>query len=82
MDMQMIQKAMDWVQDSVGDRITKQELVQKVMNSGLPDEAQSAFSDLPEGELTKGSIVTALKDKLMAGVGGRGGFGGIFGKRM
>lgn len=83
MDMQVVQTVIDWVQNNVGDRVTKQELVQKANSSNLPPEAKSALSDLPEGEHTKDSVISSLKDKLMAGVGGgQGGMGGMFGKGM
>ena len=83
MDMQAVQKVIGWVQENVGDRITKQELVQKAGNSNLPAEAKSAFNDLPEGEHSKDTIISTMKDKLMAGVGGQGGgMGGMFGKGM
>lgn len=83
MDMEMVQKAISWVQSNVGDRTSKQELVQKSEQSDLPGEAKSALRDLPEGEHSKDTVISALKDKLMAGVGGGqgggGGLGGMFG---
>lgn len=85
MDAQMVQQAIDWVQTNVGDRVSKTELVQKVVGSGLPGEAKSALQDLPEGEHSKESIIASLKNRMMAGVGGSsrsgsgGGFGGMVG---
>lgn len=80
MDMQMVQKAVDWVMDNVGDRTTKQELLSKAQGSGLPDEAMGAMQDLPEGEHSKQDIVRMLQDKLMAKAGGTGGIGSMFGR--
>jgi hypothetical protein len=85
MDMDMIQQSISWVQGNIGDVTTKQEVVSKVQNSNLPSEAKSAFQDLPEGELSKDSILQHLRAKAMAGVGGGmggsqgGGMGGMFG---
>ncbi|MHB8762509.1 MAG: hypothetical protein ACYC6J_09070 [Coriobacteriia bacterium] len=77
MDME-VQKVISWLQDNVGDRVSKTELVQKAQDSDLPMEAKSALRDLPEGEHSKDIIISTLKDKLMAGVGG--GMGGMFGR--
>lgn len=81
MDMQMVQQAVEWVQQNVGDRISKQELVSKAQASDLPAEAKSAFQELPEGEHTKDTIISTVKNKVMAGVSGGsgGGIGGMFG---
>lgn len=81
MDSQMVQQVIGWVQQNVGERTSKQELVQKSQGSDLPNEAKSALQDLPEGEHSKDSVVQMLQQKLMAGVGGGGGggIGGMFG---
>lgn len=81
MDMQMVQQVIGWVQQNVGERTSKGELLQKAQNSDLPNEAKSAFQDLPEGEHSKDGIISMLQDKLMAGVGGGvgGGIGGMMG---
>ena len=77
MDTGMIQQAIQWVQDNVGERASKQDVVQKAQSSNLPTEARSAFQDLPEGEHSKQDIMSHLKQKAMSGVGGGiGGFGG------
>lgn len=64
MDMDTIQMAVAWVQDNVGDRIHKDDLVQKAKQSDLPQEAKSAMLDLPEGEITKETIVANLREKV------------------
>lgn len=87
MDSSMVQQVISWVQENVGERTSKSELVQKAQGSSLPGEAKSALQDLPEGEHSKESIIQQLQNKLMAGVGGMGGgrggsgggIGGMFG---
>lgn len=79
----MIQKVVVWVQENVGEKASKSELVQKADNSSLPPEAKAAFNDLPEGEHSKESIITSVKESLMAGVGGGdSGLGGMLGRGM
>lgn len=73
MDSSTIQQVISWVQENVGERTSKRELMQKAQGSSLPGEAKAALQDLPEGEHTKETVISSLKDKLMAGVGGMGG---------
>ena len=87
MDSSMVQQVISWVQENVGERTSKSELMQKAQGSSLPGEAKSALQDLPEGEHSKQSVIEQLQSKLMAGVGGMGGgrsgtggsMGGTFG---
>lgn len=77
MDTQVIQQVIDWVQDNVGDRTSKEEIMMKAERSNLPGEGKSALDQLRPGEHSKGDIIEKLKDMMMAGVGGRsGGYGG------
>lgn len=75
-----VQQIIQWVQDNVGEQTSKQELVQKSQSSNLPDEAKSAFQQLPEGQHSKQDVISQIQQKFMAGVGGGGGgMGGIGG---
>lgn len=73
MDSSMVQQVISWVQENVGERTSKAELMQKAQGSSLPAEAKSAFQDLPEGQHSKQSVIQQLQSTLMAGVGGMGG---------
>jgi hypothetical protein len=78
--MNMIQTAMDWIQRNVGERVSKQELVQKAQGSDLPGEIKGAIGDLPEGEHTKQDVMSMLRDKVTGAFGGGGGgFGDLGG---
>lgn len=75
MDTQTIQQAVSWVQQNVGERISKQELSQKAQGSNLPQDAKSTIQQMPEGEYSKQDIVSNLQSKVTAGVGGGGQMG-------
>lgn len=93
MDAQVIQQVIDWVQNNVGDRTTKEELMMKAERANLPGEGKSALDQLRPGEHSKSDVIESLKDRMMAGVGsgfgsggsggsggGSGGLGGVFGR--
>lgn len=82
MNAQMIERVIMWVQQNVGSMTSRQELMQKSQGSDLPDEAKSLFGELPEGQHSKDSIISMLREKAAAGVGGSrsGGMGDIFGR--
>lgn len=80
MDMHAAQRAIEWVQSNVGDRTTKQELLSKAQGSDLPREVKDLFVDMPDGQHSKDSIVSMLRDKVVAGVGGSGGIGDLLGR--
>lgn len=76
MDTQTVQQTVGWIQQNVGDSISKQDLVQKVQSSPLPQDAKSAVQQMPDGQLSKQDIVQNLQSKITAGVGGGGQLGG------
>lgn len=80
MDMHAAQRAIEWVQGNIGDHTTKQELLSKAHGSDLPREAKDLFLELPEGQRSKDSIISMLRDRVVASVGGSGGIGGMFGR--
>lgn len=81
MDMGMIQTVMDWIQDNVGDRTSKQDLMSKAQGSNLPPEADEAIREMPEGEHSKQDVMSMLQQKLSSkvGAGVGGGLGGMTG---
>lgn len=84
MDMQMVQQVVDWVQNNVGDSVSKTELMQKAESSSLPAEAKSALAALPEGMHDRNDVISMVRDKMMAGMGSMaggamGGMGGGMG---
>lgn len=79
MDARIVQQAVEWIEQNVGERTSKQDLVREAQGSDLPTEAKSAFQELPEGEYSKENVISAVKNKMMAGVSG-GGLGGMLGR--
>lgn len=86
MDSNLVQQVVQWVQNNVGERTSKQELMQKAQGSDLPQEAKSSFQDLPEGEHSKQTVIQHIQSKAMSGMGmgggrgtGGGGMGGMGG---
>lgn len=79
MDNQMIQQAVQWVQQNVGEQTSKQELNDKAQGSDLPGEVKDSIREMPEGQHSKQDVISFIQQKLMsklgAGVGGMGGFG-------
>ncbi len=73
MDAGMVQKVIDWVENNVGDRVSKQELAQKAhASSDLPQEGKDAIDEIPDGQYSKHDVMSMLQDKFMQKMGTSG----------
>lgn len=64
MDTATIDHVLTWVEQNVGEQVTRADLVRRAEESSLPDEGKQAIRALPEGYFTKSDVVARVRDNL------------------
>lgn len=76
----IITDTLQWIDENVGERTSKDEIEKKTVNADLAPTARTALEELPDGEYDRADVKRLIQDALTAKIGAPSstmrGFGG------